>query len=675
MVAFSVAVLGLSLVRHGTGGGEIWAWVVGVTGVGFRIGGRRREGWGLVGAAVLSWTWGGGVGVASLEGARGLVEVEAVVSAPATTRHGKLTIPVGEGWRIQCRTEALGPLPGARIEVIGRADPLRRVVEVASPEAFWVRPPAPLHIRAQIERLRRFLRERLAQGQSETTAGLLRALMLGDRTIPTEEARRFAETGTLHLFAVSGMHLVLLAATLRPGLGRRPWTLLLAIGAYAVLTGLETPVGRALIMTSTPIAARALGRVHRPGPAFALALALCAHFDPEIWSKVGAWLSFSAAAGITFLSRPWIAQRRALPHLEDQDERHTLVESTVTSLAAFAASAPIVAYHFNRVSLAAIPGTLLLGPLVNLLMAVGVVKIVLPEFAPTIELAEVLVTALGSLGEALESIPGLAFEVVEPSYAHLGLATAAFGVLAHYLRARRPIRAPLLWSVASVLALVSTPSSQHGCALLDAASGSALFHANGTHHLLADAGPASAHVADQLLGHGVRRIDLLLLSHAHADHCGGEPDLRRRLSVGPTLSPFATEEIRRLARGDQPDPSCEVLWPSPEALSLSPNERSAVLRLREESRTVLATGDLETRGLRMLLDAGDDLGADWVTLPHHGRRNDALLDLGLRAVPQAWLLPARHDDPHEGSLLTLRWLGLPLHISDRRLAKPRSESR
>ncbi|MEE2712324.1 MAG: hypothetical protein VX913_06080, partial [Planctomycetota bacterium] len=70
--------------------------------------------------------------------------------------------------------------------------------------------------------------------------------------------------------------------------------------------------------------------------------------------------------------------------------------------------------------------------------------------------------------------------------------------------------------------------------------------------------------------------------------------------------------------------------------------------------------DLETRGLRALLERGSALDADVLLLPHHGARNDALADLLLRAAPDHVWVSARPGFSHEASMLTVAWAGITL---------------
>ncbi len=151
-------------------------------------------------------------------------------------------------------------------------------------------------------------------------------------------------------------------------------------------------------------------------------------------------------------------------------------------------------------------------------------------------------------------------------------------------------------------------------------------------------------VAPALWRRGFTRIDHVFLSHADSDHYDGLPDLLDRFTIGDVFTqaefehsrdPSVHDLLARLARGGvrtRPlvagvewrfeDVSFRVLHPpegwAPEA---SDNERSLVLEIGYQGRSVLLTGDLERLGLELLLETPPE-GApfDLVVSPHHGAR-------------------------------------------------------
>jgi len=177
----------------------------------------------------------------------------------------------------------------------------------------------------------------------------------------------------------------------------------------------------------------------------------------------------------------------------------------------------------------------------------------------------------------------------------------------------------------------SPPPGTFELTVLDVGQGSAAVVRTHSHVLLYDTGPAfqSGRSAAELavlpfLRHqGVRRLDMLLISHGDQDHSGGMRTVLdelpvRTLMVGPSLSDISREQVR-CERGQQWDwdgVSFTVLHPQPSA-EHSRNDSSCVVLIRGRDGTTLLTGDIEREAEAALLDRGVSR-VDVVVAPHHG---------------------------------------------------------
>jgi competence protein ComEC len=195
--------------------------------------------------------------------------------------------------------------------------------------------------------------------------------------------------------------------------------------------------------------------------------------------------------------------------------------------------------------------------------------------------------------------------------------------------------------------------------------------------VLVDAGPDEEQVAARLAALGVRRIDLAVATHAHADHVEGFPSVLTRFPVTLLIEPGChgdsssyhrfLESTRdeavpvRHPRGGQVLTVgrlvVEVLGPdgcSPGGAE--PNNDSLVLRLRFGQATVLFTGDVEVPAQQDLMDDGDPLEAQLLKVPHHG--GDTSLDEFFDAVdPEVSVVttgPNDYGHPNPGVLAELR---------------------
>ena len=151
-------------------------------------------------------------------------------------------------------------------------------------------------------------------------------------------------------------------------------------------------------------------------------------------------------------------------------------------------------------------------------------------------------------------------------------------------------------------------------------------------------------IAPALWSRGVRRIDVVILSHADADHYNGLPDLLDRFAIGAVLVPpgFAgpanpgasgcsttsgpgASPSRRSPRGTgstwAAGPTLAVLHPRRDSRPGSTdNARSVVLEVASGGRRLLLTGDLEGDGLTDLVAPPSAGPLDAMLAPHHGGR-------------------------------------------------------
>jgi competence protein ComEC len=177
-----------------------------------------------------------------------------------------------------------------------------------------------------------------------------------------------------------------------------------------------------------------------------------------------------------------------------------------------------------------------------------------------------------------------------------------------------------------------------------------------------DLGEAVVHPA--LLSLGVRRLDLLLLSHADNDHAGGAPFIFRHMPVARVLAGQVADQDAGLgAEACVPGQSWdwdgvrfEILYsPPPPA---PPNEQSCVLRVVAGERAVLLPGDVGVRSEYQMLR--HVLSADLLLAPHHGSRSSSSYAF-IRAVNPRWVVfsAGRHSQyghPHPGVVARYREL-------------------
>ena len=249
-------------------------------------------------------------------------------------------------------------------------------------------------------RQRSFVRQYLSAGIRDFPrhTSFLNALVLGYRQdLPRDIHDDFTATNTLHILAISGSHVMVIASILivvlqAAGVSRVRWIWTVAplLVAYTVATGLSASAVRACIMAIILFAAPSLRRRADILTSLAFGAFLILAADPSQLFDLGALLSFASVLGLVVLcpvlEKP--LQRRLEPDpLRMQPERRPArwaraaarwaVSLVVLTLAAWLVSTPLTAFFFHRFSLAALPANLILIPLAFLILLSGCLSLVL----------------------------------------------------------------------------------------------------------------------------------------------------------------------------------------------------------------------------------------------------------------------------------------------------------
>lgn len=541
-------------------------------------------------------------------------------------------------------------------------------------------------------------------------AGVVVALAVGDQdAIPGAQWTLFRQTGTSHLFSVSGLHITLFSALVF-GLVRWLWRRLpgvnlrvpartagmllglLAAAAYTALSGFGIPAQRTLLMLLGAAAAALLDRQPTPSRLLAAALAVVVLIDPWCAHAPGFWLSFGAVAALLFAAtgrlRPppiglaWVRAQWAV----------TLVLT------------PLLLSLFQEVSLVSPLANLVAIPLISLLAVPLSLLAALTPLAGFAAAAHAVVTGVMWVLEGLVQLPQPLLHAAAPALPALLLALAGAGLL--LLPRGVPARwlGGLLFLPLFFPRLPAPPDGAAWLSVLDVGQGEAVLVRTARHALLVDAGPRYASgedagariVAPALWRQGIHRLDGLVLTHDDLDHTGGAASILQSHAPGWLLTSLAglpqaslgtNGQVIRALRSDAR--ACiagqawtwdgvrfEVLHPPRHHYAQagqSDNDRSCVLRLQAGRFSALLAGDIERLGEMNLLERGVLQAADVLVAPHHGSASSSTPAF-LAALRPAWVvIPVGHRNryghPHPDVLARYRALtpagGLTLARTDR----------
>ena len=209
----------------------------------------------------------------------------------------------------------------------------------------------------------------IKQALPEPHSALLSAILLGIRgDIPRPLINDMNAAGLTHLIAISGYNVTLLAIVIRrlAGvlLGRKAVFVVMAVlPVYAILVGADPPVVRATIMAELVLFAWLVGRESHLLTTLMLSAAAMTLADPDILGQVSFQLSFVATLGLVTLAPRISAALGFMPRL--------LAEVIAVAVAAQILVSPLLAIHFGRLSLLAVPANVMATPISPWVMSTG----------------------------------------------------------------------------------------------------------------------------------------------------------------------------------------------------------------------------------------------------------------------------------------------------------------
>jgi competence protein ComEC len=577
-------------------------------------------------------------------------------AAPGAFVQGDLTHVAGLA---PCRVRVAlavrsGEAPAGAVVRVGRAEPSTgdRGLLLREARIRMVQEPGPL------ERWRARVAATLDR-RFGADAPIVRSLLIADtRGLDHGLRERYADAGLVHLLSISGLHVAIVGGALLlafSALRLRPQA---AAGAavtvsvlYVLAIGAPPPAVRSVTLFAAAQASRALQRPVSPWGSFALG-AVVPLTDLRTVLDLGWQLSVVGYAAVVVAGRVG----RRLPDAWE-GWRRTLARELVAGVLTTLVTAPLVAWHFGRLSLIAPLSNLAAGPIVALLQPTLFVVMVLPDALGAgfvVDAARPLLRAMDAVASCAASVPGASLVVAPTAVAAVLAGTAAAALLvAGWSRA--PAR-PLLVAGATVALLAWRPDGPPSVGanamvelhLIDVGQGDALaLRSPRGRWVLVDAGRswASGDAGRATVIPYLRRrggaLALLVLTHPHADHIGGAASVIRALrplelrdaafveasdGYRALLATARAQRVRwqRVRPGEVIDvDGLEIEFLAPDSAwtaSLDdPNEASTVVRARYGAVRFLLTGDAESREEAWLLDhAAGSLSAEVLKVGHHG---------------------------------------------------------
>ncbi len=538
-------------------------------------------------------------------------------------------------------------------------------------------------------RLRQHLSAQLSALPSEGpvmhSMRFFKALLLGSRDeLNTDDWQVLQATGTVHLMAISGLHVGLVAAIgfaiglfiHRLGLwsisrycyskasvwGYRLLPALMAISfaaGYALLAGFAVPTRRALIAVVLLNIAWSLGVRFAPSHLLSLALLLVAWSEPFAWLQAGFWLSFAAVTLLLLKFNGYLyARSAAYDELSPSRQKFALWRQRVglgiamQGLLSLAMCLPLWLLGFPASGLSPIANMIAV-PLVALVFVPGLLLWIPVSFTP---LGEPLLRLLGGAFDGfwwgLTQLAHWPVGLLWPSFAFEGLwavvGLALLFISCVFIVLPRSNALPVGTLAILVLLLFGGEHKpkHFKMTVLDVGQGLAVVtNTPRAPALIFDTGAAFGErfnagaqiIAPYLRRHAINRM-AIMVSHGDADHKGGLAPL---LQYFDPVALWSGEHFNGLPQQAKPcyagqhwqwgDARYTVLWPQrnhpqgaiAEVKPVSSNNRSCVLLIEYAGWVFLLPGDIDKTVEQALLRQQILPSVDVLIAPHHGSKTSS----------------------------------------------------
>ena len=512
-------------------------------------------------------------------------------------------------------------LPGQKIRLQVLVQPSKegRVAALLINKGSFVVQSQPSRWAKSLDGIRDGLRAASGTGDS---GALIPGMVLGDTSLQSatfkNEMRR---SGLTHLVAVSGANFAIVSTFILylmqfifRKIPLRLGATALVLIAFIALVRPSPSVLRAAAMAAVLLIAQGTHRGRDSLPALGFAIAAVVVADPWQVRDPGFALSVLATAGL-LIAAPRLVEKfsTVMPK--------SLAIVIATPLAATLFCAPVIVAISGQLSLLSIVANVLVASAVAPITIVGFVAALISPVLPA--LSQLLLWCVKPLAAFVAWVAS-----VISDYSVISLATGAksFFLVASvialgYFFNRKIVITGLLILIA-ISWLLRFPGGDWQVANCDVGQGDSMVVNLGDHRaIVIDTGPDP--IAEDRCLHqlGVKTIELLILTHVHADHVGGVDGAIRNRTVIMQWFGNVRAGTRATFHSDRGPVTIDVLWPQgqwADEQTNDPNNSSIAIVLRAPDFSLFAGGDMEPESQSQI--AGIVGHVDIYKVCHHGSR-------------------------------------------------------
>ena len=586
------------------------------------------------------------------------------------------------------------------------------------------------------------------------SGNVFKALALGDQAaVSARQWQLFQDTGVTHLVSISGLHVTVLAGILAlcarwawrrnvwltsriPAMYVAQWVGLIGALVYALLSGWGLPAQRTVWMLALWLGLARLGVARSGLRVLGFSVFWVLIFDPFAVLSVGFWLSYGAVAWLIVAFDSFVSVKQ-LP--VDNTPKHRLwarwlIGLMGAQLGISLSLLPMTLYFFRQTSLLGVGVNFLAIPLMTVLLVpllLSVMVLTLTGWgAPVVWMNGVLSWLLNGL-QYLQGWAKLSDWVGRIElWQVLALFVLSLCLVVWVRKVWHGEPLKRAWgligaAVSAIIVVISIPPNypqvQEGqlrVTIFDVGQGSAALLQSAHQNWLYDAGAQFSSDADAgariIVPHlryiGVKKIDVLVLSHNDSDHTGGAHSVLNALPVHRIITSLNQPQRDALDLSQMVVSECvagqieqfdgvrmAVLSPDAQTLNadnVPDNQKSCVLRFEVDStrpnalKSILLTGDMDMLSeANMVVDNMPDgvgirtvdalrqmpLQTDIVLMPHHGSDSSSSAPL-IQATQPKWAVAQagmynQFKHPREGVLERYQDAGARVWRTDQQYSK------
>lgn len=500
-------------------------------------------------------------------------------------------------------------------------------------------------------------------------ASVLEAMLLGDKqNLDTSVKETYRKSGISHILAISGLHISIISAllwlildTLKLNKRVSSTIILTVLIVYCIFTGNSVSTTRAVIMIGIVLFGNIIYYQSDIYTSIATAAFVLLIYQPLYLYDVGFQLSFGAVISIIVLS-PVLERIYFIPK--------TIRLYLISTLAASLGTYPIIAYHFNTISVIGIVVNLLVLPLVSILVCFGIISTVISFI--WIELSKFLCGIVYFILVFYENICTIAsnipFSQIVTGQPNLILIFIYYTIIfttTYYFylnkQKRQSLKKYMLYMQIFLLTIVTVvifKPKDLEIVYLDVGQGDSIaIHTAKNKNILIDGGGNISKPLDEantgtqivlpyLKYKGINRLDCVFVSHPDGDHIIGILELLDYIKINQIFIADTDAKndllkilemkaskynipINKLSKGNivkvDDSISFECIYPTKDILIDSDdyNNNSLVLYMDYNNSKFLFTGDIEKEAEDRITKDYKKLDVDILKVAHHGSKTSS----------------------------------------------------